>query len=270
MVTLPTLPTALKKTPSATTPSQPQAPTSGVLFQDDFTGAFGSGPDPAKWVLHDENCAEIATWSCVRSANAFQDGRGDLILRTKREPSNYLGGGPFSGAWIATFNYGSGWPASTVKAAWPVPYHIEMRAKMPPTPGAWPAAWNINVDRPTSQTIYELDWAEERMSYPTSVGCHQHQWLHGADSGAWDGGSSLATMGTSFHIYSADVYADRTEYRVDGALCGVGPATSGTQGLVLDNMIAPPGSWASGGQQPATADSGPWDLTIDYVRVTRL
>ncbi|HEV3225182.1 MAG TPA: hypothetical protein VGZ52_00035 [Acidimicrobiales bacterium] len=239
-----------------------------MLFEDDFNGPAGSGVDPSKWVLHDENCAEVATWSCIRSSNVFQDGNGDLVLRTQREPGNYLGGGPFSGAWIDTFNYGWGWPASTVKAAWAVPYHIEMRAKMPSTPGAWPAAWNINVDRPTSLDIFELDWAEEQMSSPAYAGCHQHRWLNGGDTQAWDGGVSVSNMGTNFHLFSADVYADRTEYRVDGMLCGIGPATSGRHGLLLDNVIAPPGSWASGGQQPAASDSGPWDFVIDYVRVT--
>ncbi len=240
------------------------------IFQDEFNGATGSAPDASKWTLRGEICDPPADYACPKNSNVFQDGAGNLVLRTKRESSNWLTGGPYSGAWLSSFTYGSGWPASGVKASLPVPYKIEMRAIMPNTVGAWPSIWTINVDRPTTQNIYELDVAEERMTTPTSAGCHQHTWLGGADKGAWDGGVNVSDMGLNWHVYSANVYTDRVEYKVDTQACGTAYGVSGKQGIILNNLIAKPGSWGSAGGQPSTGDPGPWDFKIDYIRVSAL
>lgn len=244
------------------------APT--YLFQDEFNAAAGTPADTTKWTLRGEICDAPANYACPKNSNVFQDGAGNLVLRTKREASNWLSGGPYSGAWLSSFTYGSGWPASGVKASLQVPYKIEMRAIMPHTPGAWPSIWTINVDRPNTQNIYELDVAEERMTTPSSAGCHQHTWLSGADKAAWDGSINVSDMGLNWHTYSANVYTDRVEYKVDGLSCGTAYGVSGKHGIILNNLIAQPGSWGSGGGQPSSSDPGPWDFKIDYVRATAL
>ncbi len=240
------------------------------IFQDEFNSAAGTPADSSKWTLRGEICDSPSSWACPKNSNVFHDGNGNLILRTKRESANWLDGGPYSGAWLSTFEYGSGWPASNVKASLNVPYKIEMKALMPNTPGAWPSIWAINVDKPNFQNIYELDIAEQRMTYPTSAGCHQHTWLNGSDRGAWDGSITVSDMGLNWHVYSANVYADRVEYKVDGDLCGTAYGVSGRHGIILNNLIADPNSWGAGGQQPASTDTGPWDFKIDYIRASSL
>lgn len=240
------------------------------LFNDEFNGASNAQPDTSKWVIHDEKCDAPANYSCPKNANAFQDGNGNLVLRTRRESSNWLTGGPYSGSWISTFRYGYGWPATGVKATTPVPFKVEMRALKPNTPGAWPSLWAMNTDRSTSQNIYELDISEQRMTYPTSAGCHQHTWLNGSDIQAWDGAATVSNMAINWHLFSANVYTDRVEYYVDGISCGTSYGVNGNFGLILNNAIALPGSWGSGNGQPASSDPGPWDFLVDYVRVTKL
>jgi hypothetical protein len=169
---------------------------------------------------------------------------------------------------MGTFQYGMGWPPPNVKASWTVPFRIEVRALMPDSPGLWPIVWPMNVDRSRSQQIHELDVVEQRMTQPTVSGCHQHTWLNGVDIAAWDGHRTVSHTGRNWHTYSADVRADRVEYRVDGELCGVAPGVSGRFGVLVNNWVAKPGSWGSAGAQPAATDPGPWDLKLDHVRVT--
>lgn len=247
------------------------APTATTLFNDDFDGTSGSKPDSAKWIIHPDNCEQPNNYSCLKGSNVFLDGSGNLVLRLRRETSNYLSGGPYSGAWVNTFAYGTGWPPSSVKAAWPVPYRIEARIRYPNTPGAWSGPWNMNVDRPTSQNISELDWGEERMSFPTTFDCHQHTWLSGKDVAPWDcGGRTVTHMGQNFHTIAAEVRSTGVTYSVDGVAVRTAPGVSGTHGLIINSAIGAPGTWGAGGGAPAASDPGPWDLLVDYVRVTSL
>lgn len=250
----------------------PPPPTGGTtLFEDNFTGTAGSTPDLSKWIQHTENCDPPNNYACIKKSNAFLDGAGNLILRTKRETANYLSGGPFSSAWISTFNYGSGWPPTVVNYSFTPPYHVEARMLMGSAPGLWGGPWSINTDRPTSQNIYELDWAEERSTYMTTADCHQHTWLGGKDTYPWDcGGKTVTNMSLNWHTFAADVYTDKVIYYIDGVVSKTAYGVSGKQGILLNFTVAPPGSWGSGGQQPASTDPGPWDMKIDYVRVTSL
>jgi hypothetical protein len=240
-----------------------------VVFADEFGAAAGTPADPAKWLLRGEVCDDFTSHSCPRNANVFHDGAGNLVLRARREPAGWLGGGPYSGAFLGTFAYGSGWPPRKVTASWSVPYRIEMRALMPAGAGLWAAAWDMSVDRTQRQGPWELDWAEARLGDPTRAGCYQHRWVNGVDVAPWAGGLTVTDMTRNWHVYSADVSADRVEYRVDGVLCGVAPGVRGRFGLLLDLVVGAPGSWGSGGGQPSPDDPGPWDLKIDHVRVTR-
>lgn len=242
-----------------------------VLFEDRFDGSAGAKPDPARWIVHPDGCEAPNTYSCLRSGNVFLDGAGNLVLRLRRESSSYLGGGPYSGAWVNTFAYGTGWPPASVKAAWSVPYRIEARIRYPGTPGAWAGPWNMNVDRTTSQPNYEVDWGEERLSYPTTFDCHQHTWVSGKDSRPWDCGARTASSLTQgFHTIAAEVRTSGVTYLVDGAAVRTGYGVSGRQGLILNTAIGAPGSWGAGGKAPSPSDPGPWDLAVDYVRVTSL
>jgi hypothetical protein len=254
--------------PAPPAPSPTPTPSQSSIFEDTFSGAPGAPADPKKWVLRGDKCDGFTKRSCAKNANVFQDGAGNLVMRVKREPNGWLGGGPFSGAFLGTFQYGSGWPPKNIKSSWAPPYHIEMRALMPNSPGLWTAAWDMNIDRTVAQGRWEIDWAEQRMTLPTTAGCHQHYWVYSTDKNTWDGRLNVSNMAFNWHVYSADVLRDRVEYRVDGKLCGTGPGVSGRFGLLLDHIVGKPGTWGAAGAQPAANDPGPWDMKIDYVKVT--
>jgi hypothetical protein len=263
-----TVPARGRPAASPTAPPEPPAPvpTGPVLFEDTFDGAAGA-PDPSKWVTRGERCDAFTAVSCPKDDNVFVDGAGNLVLRVAREPEGWLGG-RYSGAFVGTFQYGWGWPPKDVRASWAPPYHVEMRALMPNSPALWPVAWDMNVDRTQAQGISELDWAEQRMTHPEQATCHSHHWVDGKDTDVRDGALEVSHMGRNWHTYSADVFADRVEYRVDGRLCGTGPGVSGRFGLLLSSIVGAPDTWGADGASPDPADPGPWDFKVDHVRVT--
>ena len=250
--------------PATTTGSASTAPATGpYLFNDEFNGAAGAAPDATKWYVSN-SCTNFGeTSSCPSTANVFTDGDGNLVARISRVGTGYRG------ALLATVDYEAGAPYYPYnwKAEWQVPYRITFRALMPNAAGAWPALWARSDDG--SQ---ELDIAEERMTFPTVAGCHQHQWSGGVDTHRFDGGATVSNMATNWHTYSADVTATSVTYKVDNLVCGVafGEPTGTWHNAIIDNLLGAPGSWGAGGGAPAASDAGPWDLLVDYVRVSRI
>ncbi|HET6916167.1 MAG TPA: family 16 glycosylhydrolase [Acidimicrobiales bacterium] len=235
---------------------------SSYIFSDEFVGSAGSAPDPSKWYVM--NGTQINGNTCS-SANVFLDGNGHLVVRASRS------GSAFTAGFLGTFNY-SGWPPSGVKETFSLPFKVEASMLMPSTPGAWAALWAMNTDRPTSQDIYELDMAEERLTQPTVAGTHQHTWLNGVDQAPADATKSgVSDMTKNWHTYSCEVYSNVVQSYIDGAPIGTGfYGVSGSFGLLLNNGIGNSGSWGADGGQPASTDPGPWDLLVDYVHVTAL
>ena len=138
---------------------------------------------------------------------------------------------------------------------------------MPNTAGAWPALWARSDDGGQ-----ELDIAEERMTFPTAAGCHQHQWSGGVDTRLFDAGVAVSNMAKDWHTYTADVTETSVTYMVDGLTCGVayGVPTGSWHNAIIDSLLGAPGSWGSGGGAPAASDPGPWNMLVDYVRVSRI
>lgn len=243
--------------PTTTTTTTQPAP-AGVLFADEFNG---SSLDASKWYVSN-SCANFGeTNSCPSTANVSVTG-GNLVARISRS------GGGYRGALLSTVDYAAGAPyyPDHWKAGWQTPYVISVRALMPNTPGAWPAIWIRSNDGGR-----ELDVAEERMTFPTQAGCHQHTWDRGRDTRTFDGGVTVSNMAANWHVYSAVVNSSSVTYRVDGLTCGVayGIPTNSWHVLIIDNVLGAPGSWGSGGAQPAASDPGPWPMLVDWVRVTR-
>jgi hypothetical protein len=230
-----------------------------LLFGDEFNG---TSLDTNKW---DVKVGNAPFGDPATASNVFLDGSSHLVVRTAR---NSTGG--YTGGFLATFNYGSGWPPTGIKASLPVPFRIDMRALMPNTAGAHSSLWMMNVDRPTSQNIYELDTAEERTTLATTFGSHQHTWLNGSDTRPVDGQLTISSMRTNWHVYSADVYSDHVTTYCDGVRGATFYGVSGHFGAILSNGIAPAGTWGAAGGQPSSNDPGPWDMLVDYVHVSAL
>jgi hypothetical protein len=193
---------------------------------------------------------------------------GNLVARIARTGSTYRG--VLMGTIDYEHSYGPYRSQGLAKAQWQPPYRIEMRALMPKTPGAWAALWE-HGDVPDG---HELDVAEEFMweGKGTTAHCAQHKWRNGQPVRTpFEGRINVSNMATNWHVYSATVTTNSVTYRVDNQVCGVAwgiPATT-WNGAILMNMIGDPGSWA-GQQQPSPSDPGPWDMKVDYVRVTKL
>jgi Glycosyl hydrolases family 16 len=268
-----TTPVASSDTTAPSAPTDATTPAgncSGAeLFCDDFNGSAGAPADAASWTPRGDNvCDNTGGW---KNANIFQNGAGGLNMRIKRESTN-LCGIPFSGAFMATFSYGSGWPASGVKHTFAPPFHVEARLKDPPTRGAWGGLWLLNTDRSQSQGIWELDDGENRSTFPTQAHFAQHSWVNGADSGSPFGCAlTVSDVTQNYHVYSADVRTTGVDYYVDGVRCGsTQGGVSGDFGLLFDMRVPTSGSssWGAGDGWPDASDPGPWDLTVDYVKVT--
>lgn len=256
-----------------TTIAVPDPP--AVLFTDDFNGPAGTPPDPARWTSFQGDNASQWNTSPPRTTNAFQDGAGNLTMQVRREPQGVPAPNgtqaSYSGAFIGTFGYGTGWPPTDIKFTASVPYHVEMRALLPASPGLWAGLWPMSTDRTRADGIYELDVAEERLTLPTQAGCHQHLWTNGTDTPQFNGAATVSDMTRNWHTYRADVTGNVVDYWIDDIRCGTGPApgVTGNQGILLDAKVGNPGSWGAAGGTPDPADPGPWNLLIDYIRVTR-
>lgn len=248
-------------------PTPTPSPTPTYLFHDEFDGAAGTPPDTAKWVNLDG--ITYGGVSAAKASNAFHDGNGNMILRVTREPWQ---GRSFAGALIGTYQYQTGWPPKPVLASWPVPFRYEVRFRLPVVAGAWfGPGWNQNVDRAIGYV--ELDVGESRGTFPTLYGCNMHTWNKDA-TGKWVDTPSWGQNATgepgAWHALVCDARADGTTFALDGVPVGTGFGVSGRFGVLLHNVIADVASWGSGGMQPAATDPGPWDMAVDYVRVSAL
>jgi len=263
----------------------PTGPTAGtVLFDDEFNGAAGpffpggsTISSDGQW--HDNTGCSLNGAACNdTAADATLDGNGHLDLRISWDSSL----NEYDGAFISTFDY-SGWPPPASAVNLQPPYEITMSAEMPNVSSAWPGLWLMDVNHSQAQGDNEIDVAEDYGSN-TTASCNQHFWVNSvqttpsditaAELAAGDWGSngfscgtaSLSDVATAFNTYTADVYSDHVVYYFGGKEVASVHGTLGTdgsvgfQGILLDvNMTSAP-----------PAGGGPWDMLVDYVKVTAL
>ena len=85
------------------------------------------------------------------------------------------------------------------------------------------------------------------------------------------GSTTVTHQGLNWHVFTADVYSDHVVFKVDSVTCTTSNfGATGRLGVIMQNAIAQPGSWASGGAQCDPLSPGPWDTLVDYVRVDAL
>lgn len=263
-----TTPATTSTTSTLTTTTSP--PPSPYLFDDEFDGAAGSPPDATKWNV--QNGVYYGAMSCSKSVNAFLDGQGHLVLRATREPAGWCSQdhAPFAGGSVGTYKYQTGWPPQGIKSSWPAGFRYEVRFKCSPVTGsgAWEnAGWLQNVDRTSSQGLWELDTSEERTS-PTEIGMNQHKWVGSTDVSNEGGGAPTTDCRSDWHTVTVDTYpSGGTKYYLDGVYVTTHSSVGGSFGVQIHNEIA---DVSAGIGQPAASDPGPWDMVVDYVRVTAL
>lgn len=246
------------KRPTCTGQSCPPS-TYGYLFDDEFSGAVGSPPDPAKWWATPW-CASGAdnTQFCYNKANAYLDGLGGLKLVV----TNGTMGRAYDGAQIQTF-VESGWPPTTVLWSHYPPIRIEVRASFAPGSGLWGAIWT-NANTSGGSANLELDIQEFRGAVATEDTCHTH--------GPVEWGAVINTgtdLSVGWHTYWTNYYFDHAVFGVDSLTCGSVATPSQPEMIRLDHIVGVPGTWGGmGGPPPAWAI--PAIMLVDYVRVTAL
>lgn len=253
--------TTVSTTTTTTTTAPTPTPSSSYTFDDEFNGAAGSAPDPAKWSVTPwcSSSSEDAEF-CYSARNAFVDGSGNLVLRVSAGTM----GRAYDGARVQTFTEGA-WPPKTVLAAVHSPTRVEVRAKFAPGAGLWESIWTDGV---YSSAYEELDLQEFRGAVPTLDACHVHGW----GGLVMEGGATVDTgvdLSTGWHVYWMNYYSSHVTFGVDGQTCGDMASADQSQGLRLSNVVGLPGTW--GGQEgPPPAADVPADMLVDYVRASNL
>ncbi|MQA27607.1 MAG: family 16 glycosylhydrolase, partial [Micromonosporaceae bacterium] len=255
----------------AATKDPAQAAVGPLTWADEFNGAVGTGPDPAKW-KHDigghgwgNNELQYYTNS---ARNAAHDGNGNMVITARREnPAGYqchYGTCDYTSARLLT--------AGTFDQAYG---RFEARIKIPRGQGIWPAFWMLGNDIGSNPwpNSGEIDIMENIGREPSTV----HGSLHGP---GYSGGNSITASYTlpngqrfadGFHTFTVDWAPDAVTWHVDGVQYSrKTPADAGGNRWVFDHPFFMLLNVAVGGHWPGYPDGStvfPQTMTIDYVRV---
>jgi hypothetical protein len=166
-------------------PSPPAAPAAGgtgpYIFQDEFDGPAGSGPDPAKWTVQtwqDDVFPPVAGIYRDDRRNVFLDGNSNLVLCATQEMGNY-----YSGKLRGNFR-------SMINQTW------EARIKLDCLfPGLWPSFWGVNEDPLPDGEVDLFEWYGNGQWAPGTT-------VHAASNGkTWEGRSIPGLVDGGWHTW---------------------------------------------------------------------
>jgi beta-glucanase (GH16 family) len=258
------------------TPATPAAaaPTWIPVWQDDFDGAAGTPPDPARWTAQvggDGWGNSELEYYTASTRNAARDGHGQLVISALEERP------PGSTCWYGECRYSSA--RLTTKDKFAQRYgKIEARMKVPAGKGMWPAFWMMGDDFDSAgwPGCGEIDVMENVASEPDTV----YGTLHGP--GYFDengpGGSTRSPDGTplsaAFHTYGVEWQPNSVSWFLDGARYLTLTPDNIPAGArwVFDHPFFMLLNLAVGGTWPGDPDAStqfPQQLAVDYVHVYR-
>jgi len=259
-----------------------------LVWSDEFNATAGTPPDSTKWNYDlgggGWGNAELETYT-NSTANAFQDGNGNLVIRAIRDSSGRYtsarlqSGAPASaGTHTADNNWQYGW--------------IVARMKLPFGKGIWPAFWMLGENIPTVgwPGCGEIDIMENFGTFNNNVST-ENGTVHGPvatgsstdyNGGAGVGKSILLPFGEKvaddYHVYaiqwtdkSIAFYLDGTLYNTvtPASLPSAAPWVFNNNFFILLNLaIGGPSTW--GGVLGTPDPNAPFpnqDVLVDYVRV---
>jgi uncharacterized protein (TIGR03437 family) len=246
-----------------------------LVWSDEFNGTAGTPPDPAKWNYDlggggwGNNELETYTNS---TQNAFQDGKGNLVIRAMRDSS-----GRYTSARLQT-----GSPTASTRTTdgnWQYG-KILARIKLPYGAAVWPAFWMLGESIGTAgwPACGEVDIMENFGALKNNAGLNTGT-AHGPGYSGGQGISKAYTLpygekvANDFHIYAIEWSQDSIQWSVDGTVFHkVTPASlpAGAK-WVFNNPFFLLLNVAVGGNPVGTPDPNapfqPQDMLIDYVRV---
>ncbi len=242
----------------------PDAAPGAYIFQDEFDGPMGAGPNPANWTVQSW---QDDVWPPVEAIyrddrrNVFLDGNSNLVLLATRDFGGQLFSGKVRGNWRGMIN-----------TTW------EARIKLDClTTGAWPAFWAVNEDPLPDGEVDIFEWYGNGNWAPGTT-------VHAASNGkTWEGKSIPGLVDGAWHTWrmrwDEDGFKFYRDY-VDGAApyFSVPPKPIQVSGRP-DDWRWPfnnPGYWMQpmftlavggpGGGDPALGNF-PAAMLIDYIRV---
>ncbi len=251
-----------------------------LVWSDEFNGAAGSAPDPAKW-NYDLGGGwggnEIETYTNSPN-NVFQDGNGNLVIRAIRDSS-----GNYTSARLQT-----GLPDSsqgTADLSWQYGL-VEARIKLPFGHGVWPAFWMLgeNIGTVSWPACGELDIMENFGTYGTvddaaiNNGTANGPAAAGSTTAYSAGGQYTLPRGElvsgDYHVYAIQWSENLVAFYVDGALYYTATPAEVPAGqwefsapffILLNLAIGGPSSFL--GTPDPSAPFPNQDMLVDYVRV---
>ncbi len=256
-----------------------------LVWSDEFNGAAGTPPNPNNWnydIGGGWGNGEIETYT-NSSANVFQDGNGNLVIRAIRNNGSYTS---------ARLQTGSSGASGTANLSWTYGL-VEARIKLPtPSQGVWPAFWMLgeNIGTVSWPECGEVDIMENFGIYgnvnDTSI---ENGTIHGpANSSAsapdYNGGAGIGTSTTlpwgetvsdDYHIYAVQWSENSIQFLVDGVVYETRTPASLPSGapwvfnnnffILLNLAIGGPSTFL--GTPDPNAPFPNQDMLVDYVRV---
>jgi beta-glucanase (GH16 family) len=238
-----------------------------LVWSDEFDGANGTLPDPAKWKLEQFADATDDEKQCYTDSddNVHTDGNGYLVISALRQAGNCADGWYrfITSARLTTKGLES-WKHA----------RFEIRAKMPTGVGTWPAFWALGEEK-------GVEWPEvgeiDAMEYVGRNRNHVIGTVHGADDAGdhWflQADTDRDTLlSADMHTYAVEWDDDAVVWSLDGV----------EYGRVTRAEVEAEGDWAfdrpfylilnlaiGGELGGAVPDSltFPQELVVDWVRV---
>jgi hypothetical protein len=247
-----------------THPAPPAAPSAGpggpYIFQDEFDGPAGSGPDPAKWTVQtwqDDVFPPVVGIYRNDRRNVFLDGNSNLVLCATQESGDY-----YSGKLRGNFR-------SMINQTW------EARIKLDCLfPGLWSSFWGVNEDPLPDGEVDIFEWYGNGAWPPGTT-------VHAASNGkTWEGKSIPGLVDGGWHTWRMRWAEDGFQFSRDGApYFSVPPKPIHVHGGAPDDFRWPfnkPGYFMTpmftlavggvGAGDPA-AGTFPATMLVDYIRI---
>ena len=264
--------------PTTPPPAPPTPDFTRLAWSDEFNGANGATPDPAKWTPEIGPGVNNELQYYTNNNNARMDGAGNLVIQARREvtPGSSCPPDPLSGG-STTCQYTSGRLNTAGKFDFTYG-RVEARIRVSSGTGLWPAFWmlgsNFFQGRPWP-ACGEIDILEHVGKEPNNV----YSTLHApAYFGAGGYGSPLnlgQAAGAAFHVFAVEWGPTQMRFFVDGNnfFTADKETVETTRGpwvydhpffLILNNAVG--GDWPG---PPNASTQFPQNMLIDYVRVYR-
>jgi beta-glucanase (GH16 family) len=238
--------------PAADAPAPP--PGYKLVWSDEFN--YAGKPDPSKWTYERGYVRNREPQLYTDDLANARVEDGHLVVEARADPAHP---GKFTSASVITQG----------KAAWTYG-RIEVRAKLPTAPGAWPAIWMLGdnhgqVKWPLCGEIDIMElWAGRDAHLVRSTVHFAHDGKHGSSTGA-----VKIDDAADYHVYATEWTPEAFSFFVDDTLIktveiaklGVdGRAFHAPQYLLLNVALDTK-------QGPIEAKNLPMQMLVDWVRV---